>query len=89
LFGGSNYFWMHPLGTDSTGHYRRASIPLPTTMRADPTVTVTAATNSAFASGSYPSAEGNDHRNYVGIVGDIGSEGGYAYITSLKLDAEL
>jgi len=89
LFGGSNYFWMHPLGTDSTGHYRRASIPLPTTMRADPTVTVTATTNGSFSSGSYPSAEGNDHRNYVGLVGDVSAESSYAYVTSLKLDAEL
>ena len=57
-------------------------------MRADPTVTVTGTTNGTF-SGSYPATEGNDHRHYVGFIGDTSAESKYAYIESLKLDAEL
>ena len=83
-----NYLWMHPITTDSTGGYRRASFKLPTAMRADPTVTVTGTTNGTF-SGSYPATEGNDHRHYVGFIGDTSAESKYAYIESLKLDAEL
>ena len=84
----SNYLWLNPITTDSTGGYRRASFKLPTAMRADPTVTVTGATNGTF-SGSYPAPEGNDFRHYVGFVGDTSAESKYAYIDSLKLDAEL
>ena len=83
-----NYLWMHPITTDSTGGYRRASFKLPTAMRADPTVTVTGTTNGTF-SGSYPATEGNDHRHYVGFIGDTSAESKYAYIESIKLDAEL
>ena len=83
-----NYLWLHPITTDSTGGYRRGSFKLPTAMRADPTVTVTGATNGTF-SGSYPSVEGTDHRHYVGFIGDTSAESKYAYVSSLKLDAEL
>ena len=83
-----NYLWLHPITTDSTGGYRRGSFKLPTAMRANPTVTVAGTTNGTF-SGSYPAVEGNDFRHFVGFVGDTSAESKYAYIESLKLDAEL
>ena len=83
-----NYWWLHPVVTDSTGSYRRGSFPLPTAMRADPTATLTGATNGTFAS-SMPAVEGNDHRHYIGLAGDTSGEDQYADIRSLTLDAEL
>ena len=83
-----NYWWLHPVVTDSTGSYRRGSFPLPTAMRADPTATLTGATNGTFAS-NHPSVEGNDHRHYIGLAGDTNGENRYSDIRSLTLDAEL
>ena len=83
-----NYWWLHPIVTDSTGSYRRGSFPLPTAMRADPTATLTGATNGTFAS-NHPSVEGNDHRHYIGLTGDTNGENKYSDIRSLTLDAEL
>ena len=83
-----NYWWLHPIVTDSTGSYRRGSFPLPTAMRADPTATLTGATNGTFAS-NMPAVEGNDHRHYIGLTGDTNGENKYADIRSLTLDAEL
>ena len=83
-----NYWWLHPIVTDSTGSYRRGSFPLPTAMRADPTATLTGATNGTFAS-NMPAVEGNDHRHYIGLTGDTNGENKYSDIRSLTLDAEL
>ena len=83
-----NYWWLHPILTNNVGHYRRASFPLPTAMRADATATFTAATNGSFASG-FPAVEGNDHRHYIGFSGDVGNEASYVSINALTLDAEL
>jgi len=83
-----NYFWLHPIVTDGTGKYRRASYPLPTTMRADATATLTGATSGTFVSG-HPAIEGNDHRHYIGLAGDTSAENKYSDIRSLTLDAEL
>jgi hypothetical protein len=83
-----NYWLIHPIVTDSSGYYRRGSFPLPTAMRANPTATLSGATNGSFASGS-PTVEGNDHRHYIGFVGDVTQESHYVSINSLTLDAEL
>ena len=83
-----NYFWLHPIVTDGTGKYRRASYLLPTTMRADATATLTGATNGTFVNG-HPAIEGNDHRHYIGLAGDTSAEGKYSDIRALTLDAEL
>jgi len=85
---GSNYWWLNPIVTDSSGSYRRASFALPTAMRADPTATLTGATNGTFAS-NMPAVEGNDHRHYIGLAGDTNGENKYSDIRSLTLDAEL
>mgnify|MGYP003651132762 CR=1 FL=1 len=85
---GGNYWWIHPILTSNVGHYRRASFPLPTEMRADATATFTAATNGSFASG-FPAVEGNDHRHYIGFSGDVTNESAYVSINALTLDAEL
>jgi hypothetical protein len=84
----SNYWWIHPIVTDSSGYYRRGSFPLPTAMRADPTATFTGETNGSFKSG-FPAVEGNDHRHYIGFSGDVTNEASYATINALTLDAEL
>ena len=83
-----NYWWLHPIVTDSTGSYRRGSFPLPTAMRADPTATLTGATSGTFAS-NMPAVEGTDHRHYIGLAGDTNGENKYSDIRSLTLDAEL
>ena len=83
-----NYWWLNPILTNNVGHYRRASFPLPTAMRADATATFTAATNGSFASG-FPAVEGNDHRHYIGFSGDVTNEASYVSINALTLDAEL
>ena len=83
-----NYWWLHPIVTDGTGSYRRGSFPLPTSMRADPTATITGFTSGSFTNGA-PTVEGNDHRNYIGFVGDTNAENKYSDIRSLQLDAEL
>ena len=84
----SNYIWLHPIATPGATHWRRASYKLPTTMRADPAATLVGQTNSAFQSGS-PTTEGNDHRHYIGFVGDVDANSSYAHINDLQLDAEL
>ena len=83
-----NYWWLHPIVTDGTGSYRRGSFPLPTEMRADPTATISGFTNGSFTNGA-PTVEGNDHRNYIGFVGDTNAENKYSDIRGLQLDAEL
>ena len=83
-----NYWWLHPIVTDGTGSYRRGSFPLPTSMRADPTATITGFTSGSFTNGA-PTVEGNDHRNYIGFVGDTNAENKYSDIRGLQLDAEL
>ncbi len=84
----SNYLWLHPIATPGSTHWRRASYKLPTTMRADPTATLVGATNGSFLSGS-PTTEGNDHRHYIGFIGDVDANSSYAHINDLQLDAEL
>jgi hypothetical protein len=85
---GGNYWWIHPILTNSVGHYRRASFPLPTEMRTDATATFTAVSNGSFAVG-FPAVEGNDHTNYIGFSGDVIDEAAYVSINALTLDAEL
>lgn len=85
----ANYIWTNNIvQTVGANHWRRASYFYPTSMRADPTVTVTGASNGTFAPG-YPTTEGNDNTHYIGLSGDVNAAGHYAYISSLKLDAEL
>ncbi len=85
----SNYIWTNNIvQTVGSNHWRRASYFYPTSMRTDPTVTVTGASNGTFASG-YPTTEGNDNTHYIGLSGDVTDAGHYAYISGLKLDAEL
>ena len=86
--GGSNYLWLHPIATPGSTHWRRASYKLPTTMRADPTATMVGQTSGSFLSGS-PTTEGNDHRHYIGLLGDTNANDKYTHINDLQLDAEL
>jgi len=85
---GGNYWWLHPIASPGGTNWRRASFPLPTTMRADPSVILSGVTSGSYIGGG-PTTEGTDHRHYIGLMGDVSSANDYSYINDLKLDAEL
>ena len=73
----------------ASGTFRRIAIPLSTTMRATPTVTITGTTNGTYGT-SNPTTDSGVSENILNLKGDVVSNTGtYSYIQQLKADAEL
>ncbi|BAQ89707.1 putative carbohydrate binding domain containing protein [uncultured Mediterranean phage uvMED] len=81
------YHWLYPINTTNGGGYRRGTLTFPTTMRAEPTCTVTIINTSGASSGLDGGVWQSPSAANPFVNGE--NSGDHCYVTLFKADAEL